>query len=381
MRRRDIQLLSAARQGNVAARCEVGRRYLAGSDGFPRHVRIGIEYLAHSSVKGLPEVSKTIAEGLPLEDLIAFEQEEALEAAASLGNSTAQLKLGVWRIVREPDTGEGLRLLKAAAEQGNRGASEALAIFKKTLNGRGLAKLLIAASRGANLDGSQVAMLAAQQAIDQRDLPAFGRCLDASLCLSPAPTENMADLASIQVAEQLGEDLKVLSAASVQACLEMRCGHGNYSAAFTLGRALCGIPCGAVASSSLVESTNLRKGAALLLRAADSGCADAWLHLSRIHSDPSPLPHPQMARFFLEKAAGTGNVEAQRKLGASILRESNSIRESEEGMNWLFKASRSGDKSAKELLGSFVLPLEGSDAEANTAIDEVTHQAPWLASG
>ena len=30
MRRQDIQLLAAARQGDVAARCEVGRRYLLG---------------------------------------------------------------------------------------------------------------------------------------------------------------------------------------------------------------------------------------------------------------------------------------------------------------------------------------------------------------
>ena len=46
MRRQDIQLLALARQGDAAARREVGRRYLLGADGFPHHVASGLEYLA-----------------------------------------------------------------------------------------------------------------------------------------------------------------------------------------------------------------------------------------------------------------------------------------------------------------------------------------------
>jgi hypothetical protein len=45
MRRQDIQLLAGARQGDIRARCEVGRRYLLGIEGFPRHTATGLDYL------------------------------------------------------------------------------------------------------------------------------------------------------------------------------------------------------------------------------------------------------------------------------------------------------------------------------------------------
>ena len=48
MRRQNILLLAQARH-NPTARCEVGRRYLLGIEGLPRHVATGIEYLTHSS--------------------------------------------------------------------------------------------------------------------------------------------------------------------------------------------------------------------------------------------------------------------------------------------------------------------------------------------
>lgn len=193
----------------------------------------------------------------------------------------------------------------------------------------------------------------------------------------------MADLviALVRLAEESGQALKGgLSPASVQGCLESRCGHGDYRAAYTLGRALCGIHCGSVAFTSLVVATNFRKGAALLLRAADDGCDDAWLHLYRLHADIlTSVTNTHMARFFLEKAANAGKTEAMRKLGASVLREAYSLREWEQGIHWLFRASRESDELAQQLLRSLVIPLEGSDTDAKMAIDEVARIAPWLA--
>ena len=51
MRRQDIQLLATARQGDAAARCEVGRRYLLGVDGFTRHVASGLDHLQQPNVR------------------------------------------------------------------------------------------------------------------------------------------------------------------------------------------------------------------------------------------------------------------------------------------------------------------------------------------
>ena len=95
MRRQDIQLLVAARQGDIAARCEVGRRYLSGDGGFPRHVPSGIEHLTHPSVRALPQAARLIAEGLSLQELLAQQQRPALEIAAAAGSTAAQFKLAL----------------------------------------------------------------------------------------------------------------------------------------------------------------------------------------------------------------------------------------------------------------------------------------------
>jgi TPR repeat protein len=124
----------------------------------------------------------------------------------------------------------------------------------------------------------------------------------------------------------------------------------------------------------------MRKGAALLLRAADAGCDAAWLHLYRLHADHRlSIASPQMARFCLEKAALGGQPEAQRRLGALVLRAADSLSESEEAIQWLHQAANAKDLHAKRLLKSLVLPMEGSDEEANSAIELVRRDDPLLA--
>lgn len=382
MRRQDIQLLSAARQGNLAAKCEVGRRYLLGSEGFPRHVPTGIEYLTHPSIDSLPQVVKIIAESLPLQEILEFQQKDALLSAAAFGSASAQLKLGVWQIISQSNRTDGIRLLNAAALAGHRGAADALIALQKHPQDQGLGEFLLAASLSSDLDGAETSMLAARESLRRRDVPAVSRCLNVAFQLAPVPTEAMADLvvALVRFAEESGQALNGLSPVGVQACLESRCGTGDCRAAFVLGRALCAIHCGSVEFTSLVVATNFRKGAALLLRAADGGCEDAWLHLYRLHADIlTSVTNTHMARFFLEKAAKFGNTEAMRKLGASVLREAFLLREWEQGIYWLFQASRDGDDLAERLLRSLVIPLEGSDTDAKMAIDEVAGTAPWLA--
>jgi TPR repeat protein len=118
-----------------------------------------------------------------------------------------------------------------------------------------------------------------------------------------------------------------------------------------------------------------------LLRAADAGCDEAWLHLYRIHSDNRlSVANPQMARFCLEKAAARGVVEAQRRLGALVLRGASTLQETEQSLGWLHQASRQGDVHAQMLLRSLVLPLEGEDEEAEVAIAEVARLDPRLAA-
>lgn len=378
MRRKDIKLLADARGGSLTARAEVGKRYLMGTDGFQRHVPTGLEYFKCQGTLP-PEFNQTIAESLSLPELIEYQQINALRSAAEAGNVSAQLKLGIWTAIREPDTEEGSALINSAQENSYTNdqafASEPDGYPKR------LVRLLNRAGFGSDV-GLKVLMLAARESAKECDFLGAARLLAVAFRISPKPTDEMADVvfACVRSAEEMGQEFAGLSPRLVQDCLERRTCRLDYKAAYILGRALCAIDCGKIPARNLVQTTNFRKGAALLLRAGDKGRVDAWLYLHRLHSNHElSVANPEMARFCLEKAADAGNVVGQRKLGVLILRESGSLLESERGISWLAKASRSGDKLASDLLKTLVFPVAGLDVEAEAAIDEVARITPWLA--
>ena len=382
MRRQDIQLLALARQGDTAARVEAGRRYLLGSDGFQQHTATGIDYLTHPNVKDTPQAARIIAESLPLEDIVQLQQEAALAQAAAAGSASAQIKLGAWLCLRHGRTDEGTRWLDAAALAGDETATAALLAMRQANADDTLHAVLRILGASGHLDGPVVAVLAARQALTGADLGQVTSGLRTALALTPSLTGELAELvaAAVRLAEQTAQPLAGLAPQAIEAALDMRTSRGDRDAAYALGRALCGVPCGVLAPADLASGPNMRKGVALLLRAADAGCEEAWLHLYRIHGDHNlSVANPQMARFCLEKAALGGQTEAQRKLGALMLRASDSLADSEQAIEWLHKAADANDAHARGLLKSLVLPLEGSDAEAASAIELVGRDDPWLA--
>lgn len=193
------------------------------------------------------------------------------------------------------------------------------------------------------------------------------------------PDELLID--ALRLAEAQQQTLSQLHAADIRRALESRANRGDRDAACALGRALCGIRFGALDESVFDKQLNMRKGAAFLLRAADAGHDNAWLHLYRLHADHRhSVANPQLARYFLEKAAARGQVEAQRKLGALVLREAGTLAESEQAIDWLHLAAGHGDPHATELLRSLVLPVAGDDAAAASAIEPLRATQPWLAA-
>ncbi|HEV7912672.1 MAG TPA: hypothetical protein VGP22_02805, partial [Albitalea sp.] len=379
MRRQNIQLLSAARQGDVAARCEAGRRYLLGIEGFPKHVQTGLAYLTHSSLRNVARAAIVMAENLPLEALVRTPQRDALRQAAQAGSTLAQLRLAAWEMTR-PGGGTAARAwIAVAADRGSPIASDLRALWPAQADLLALLRLL---SKAGVVDGGAVADAAASEACAERDLPRLVHCLHAALALAGAVTPPLAELVShaVGLAEDIGEPIALADPALVQSCLEYQSHHDDCGAAYALGRALAGVPCGCLEPARLAPLPNLRKGTALLLRAADGGREAAWLHLFRLHADHrSSVANPQMARFFLEKAAAGGQAEGQRKLGALLLREADCVADTERAIHWLFQASTQHDEHARELLRSLVLPLEGPDDEALAIIDEVQREDPWLA--
>jgi len=382
MRRQDIQLLALARQGDISARCEAGRRYLLGVDGFPQHIATGLDYLTHSNVRELPQAARIVAESLPLQDIVQLRQEATLARAAAADSTAAQAKLGAWLCLRHGQLETGTRWLDKAASGGHPAAASAATAARLLDPVDAMSKLLRTLTTSGDLDGGVVAMLAAQEALAERDVARLSIGLATTLALASGTSPELSELisAAVRLAEEVARPLIGMDPNAIDAALDSRSGRADRHAAYALGRALCGIPCGVLPPESLCTGPNLRKGVALLLRAADAGCDEAWLHLYRMHGDHRlSVANPQMARFCLEKAAIGGRTEAQRKLGALMLRSSDTLADSEQAIQWLYQAATAEDAHAQVLLESLVLPLEGDDAQAVAAIEAVRRDDPWLA--
>lgn len=381
MRRHNVLLLAQARH-DPAARCEVGRRYLLGIEGLARHVPTGISYLTHPSLQESPQAATIICECLALEEIVSLRQELALERAAKAGSAEAQFKLAIWLCLRHDQPKACMRWLAAATSQGHEPARHALAAVGSPTSKDGMLQCVRSVSRLGGIQVESVATLAAKALVEAGDLYRLARCLHIALAVATRVTAAFAHLVvqAVHLAEQAATTLPGIGAAQVEACLDLVVADGDRTADYVMGRALCGISCGTMAPASLVQGSNLRKGSALLLRAADAGCDAAWMHLYKVHADHRcSVANPQMARFFLEKAATLGDVEAQRRLGALILRSSTGLKESERGIHWLYESSRQGDTAAMRLLRSLVLRLPGDDGEADQAIEVVRRTDPWLA--
>lgn len=382
MRRQDIQLLAQARQGDAAARCEVGRRYLLGVQGFARHVPTGLDYLQHPSLAQDPAAARIIAESLPLTDLLAMQQQPALARAAAAGSMLAQVRHAAWCAAAADGLAEAKRWLALAAAQGHEAAGRCREALSDAQRENAVLVLWRTLHTSGDIDGPAVARLAAHQALAAGELRHLAACLRAALALADGLDSELSTLlvAAVRLAESTGQVLHGLPADALRDSLEQRAAQGDRDAAYALGRGLCGIACEALPADVFAAHQNMRKGAAFLLRAADAGCDAAWLHLYRLHADHRlSVANPQLARFFLEKAALRGQPEAQRKLGALLLREAAALPESEMAIGWLHQAAAAGDGHAVTLLQSLVLPVGDDDAEAVFAVEQVRRSDPWLA--
>lgn len=381
MRKNDIRLLAAARQGDLAARCEIGRRYLTGTNGFPRHLTQGLEHLGHPALADSPQAASIVAEHLPLHEIVQAGQMHMLQRAAGASSVPAWIKLGVWASLTELTAKPAIEWFAKAGKAGSPLAPSLLEAV-----GRGLGPDLqgLVACLGANRDFDLEALLKDAIGLALRDSQGLllGRLIGAAARLQPSAASPLPLVVcdALWRAQELADFRLAGAATDIERVLEIGVRRGSPCAALLLGRALCGLGTGADGPSRLTEHSNMRKGAALLLRAADAGLGEAWMLLYRVHSDHgASVANPQMARFCLEKAAATGNPVAQRLLGALTLRSASTIEDSEQGIQWLYEAATQGDEYARDVLYTVVLPVAGSQETANAVIDAVRSDDPWLA--
>lgn len=375
MRRQDIQLRLLAKQGDADARLKLAEAYLAGGSGFVRNTAVGLTYLRAALPQAPRAAAQCVVQHMELQEILAHEQLDVLQIGAEHFDA-ARLKLAAWHVVCG-DLAAAKALLDRCCE---------LSFNSLMRHGdaasRRAADLLQAIRALQPMDVAEVVLRAARASLDQGQLASTVRILDAL----PEPFDAL-PMAVMQLvvevvhhAEQHALPLGSLSKVLIENALDRVCGAGDIGACNTLGRALAGIPCGALPPERLVAAPQLRKAAALLLRAADGGAAGAWLHLYRICADyRGSVANPMMARFCLEKAALAGIAEAERRLGALELREALDIESMEKAVALLFLAARKGDGMARVLLQSLVLPVDAEDAAVHAALVEVQRAAPLLA--
>ncbi len=390
MRRQDIRLLALARQGDLEARCEVGRRYLLGADGFQQHLPTGLDHLRQAARQDAARAARVLAECLPLHELLRAGELPMLQRAAADGSAIAQLRLAVTGLALGTARASNAHAdatiwLQRAATQ-HEGAGRVLDAAWAAPSHQRLAAVLAAAAHEDGFDAPAVALWAAAEARATDHLDAMAAALTAAVALLPTDEPWPDELASGLVAlaqrtHELGRPLPAVPADAWRQALDQRAAAGERTALSLLGRALSGLPAGALPSALFDGQLNVRKGAAWLLRAADGGDTEAWLLLYRLHADHSlSVANPQMARFFLEKAALVGLAEAQRKLGALMLRGAATLADSEQAIGWLHAAAAQGDAHARTLLQSLVLPVGGTDAEAAWALSMVQEHDVGLAA-
>lgn len=338
---------------------------------------MGLEYLQAALPQARRQASVCMALHLPLRELLEHGLLETLRIAAEY-EDVGRLKLAAWHLIRgELDL--ALECLgKCSASLPNHLASSASAHTSgellqalqilRAIQPRDIAEVMACEARQA------MAMGQSSRAV--RMLELLGDLPHATPC--PAIQQLIADL--VHQAEMAGHGLGRVAVGWIETSLDRCAANGDLRACHALGRALSGLACAHLAPENLVNAQNLRKAAALLLRAADGGIVIAWLHLFRICSDyRSSVANPTLARFCLEKAARHGLAEAERRLGALVLRDATRIEPMEQGVALLHAAAAKGDVLAGLLLRSLLLPVSGDEEEALAAIEAVQPGAPLLA--
>lgn len=375
MRRQDIHLRLLAKNGDAEARLKLGEAYLVGTPDLAKNIPVALDYLRGVSGTLRQDAARSIAQHLPLQEILQFEQLDMLELAARRDHG-ARLALAALHLIRG-QAQIGLDLLKSCDSLAALlVASGGAAALSAPLALRAICKLQRFAL-------TEVVALEAAAALARHDLRQAIVVLEAlsdDVESLPQPVLQLV-VQVLRLAEQSGSAIGGLPIALVHAGLERCALDGDLQACHRLGRALAGLRCQHLEASRLVQAPNLRQAAAWLLRAADGGNAQAWLDLHRICADyRCSVANPMMARFCLEKAVALGDCEAERRLGALELREATQLHAMERAVALLFKASRKGDPHATRMLHSLVLPVAGNDQDAEPGIGEVQRHAPLLAA-
>lgn len=350
MRREDIDLRQAARAGEPQACMEMARRLLEGDAGFARNPTLGLAYLQQQLARGRPDALQLVARAVPLEVIVAHRLEAALARGVEEDCPASLLKQGVLLALQRARRAEALPLLRLSACFDGRLTPELLEDPVR------FADAIAGVPRNL-LDPTAVALHCGRSALQAEDLATACYCIQLAATLDDG--DELAELVvrAVRLAAAVVQRFE-LPVALVEAALRTCSRKGDAEAQYALGCALAGLRYGHLEPQQIARQRCTNRATGWLLRAADAGRHAAWLDLFHLAPETrATLAGQDVARFFLEKAARSGLVEAQTRLGTLLLAEATCLRTAEDAMHWLASAATAGAAGAAQVMRTLVLPL------------------------
>jgi TPR repeat protein len=351
MRLEDIQLRDAAKRGNAEACLAIAERLFNGRKEFPQNYTLGLAYLQQELADRSTAAILLLGNLVPIEVVLTQRLEPHLRDAANLGSRPAMLKLGILLSLRRDSREEGLLLIQ-------RSRTDHGLVDRLQMRDAGAVSRFLKELPPQIANGFELAMWCAREALKEQSVE--DACYFITIAANLTPLDlRLAEIVSSTVHLAANSHTRLnLPVDLVEYSLQACSARGEVEAQYGLGCAFAGMPYGQLMPQRIVRSRNFEKAATLLMRAADAGKCQAWLSLSQMTPNSrSAISSKGVARFFLEKAALAGVVEAQTKLGAALLREATSLKTAEEGIAWLGIAADNSCPIAGELLQTLVLPI------------------------
>ncbi len=377
MRRENIRLRALARSGDVDARLKLGGFYLEGTTDFPRNIKLALEYLSSPAKVYKKETALIICKHLCIIEIIENFQIESLRIAAMFGNE-ARIKLLSLLIVKNNQ-----EEIKSLVNKDDSILCKRIRMLFSEFRQVEYKLILNEIAISYNIPVMEIVAIEARSALMEGNYKKAEEIISLVSQSSQNIPDSIYDIVTkiLTAAEERSYEIRKIDPSLIESSLNHSAEKNNKNACYLLGRMLAGFRVESKEHSSLSTTVNLRKAAALLLKAADAGRKEAWLDLFYLCSDyRSSVGNPSMARFCLEKASLFGIQEAKRRLGIITLKDARGIEQMEKGLSLLYESSINGDLISNSIIKTLVLDVQGREEDADSGIAEVQQIAPLLAT-
>jgi len=369
-------LLSAARKNDQSALLEVGRLYLSGGNGLPKHLGLAYRYLSRAAGHGNAEACRLIGDNIPAEIIdVPRSAIPWYEIAAASGSAKAKVVLAELHLAQGPSpehVAVARRLLEEAAASGEPSAQRKLALLSLTSDATesieealGLLEQASAAGAGdavhdlarllwdrGNWDGWLSGAVPGQICLrGYDDVGARVLACYARLNSAPASTpENCYRYGVLLLTAERPDCLKWITRAA-------EAGHARAQylrGLLSMGPALTPRSPASTSSKTKFAPLNYKTALTWHMLASGQGLAEASFAIHLLYSLRTfSLRSPSAAADFLAAAAEQGHPEAQHRFARSLWLQGRR-KPTAEVASWARRAAAQGHLGAQKLLNEIV---------------------------